>query len=105
MSDKPLFQNTDEQEAIYAPQQLPAQATDRQATNTEASASGDTLAPVEVVPTAGVAFEAAGIGTGAGVSSGTAGTAGGILPAVGAVALAQETEKPNTHDGLESERR
>ena len=93
MSDKPLFQNTDEQEATYAPQQLPAQASDRQATNAEASAGSDILAPVDVVPTAGVAFEAAGIGTGAGVSSGTAGTTGGIVPAVGAVALAQETKK------------
>ncbi len=105
MSDKPLFQNMDEQEAKYAPNQLPIGADAGQAANTEAAATDDTPAKVDIAPTPGIAFEAAGVGTGAGAATGTAGTTTGIAPAVGAVALAQETAKPDTHDGLEPERR
>jgi hypothetical protein len=92
MSDKPLFQNTDAQEAEYAPEELPE------------GTRGDALADIEegedargsiltdnniVVPAA-----AAGLGSGAGSTgaTGATGTAAGVGPAVGAAALAEETE-------------
>lgn len=70
MSDQPLFQNADEQEEKYAPQQLP---------QNDASAPG-----VAIVPTTGGAFQAGE------VASGTATETG---PVVGAAALAAESER------------
>lgn len=91
MSDTPLFQSADEQERSYAPEQLPAGATAKQAADTEESARNDTGAGVGVMPTTGVVFE--GNNAGLGSSSGTAGTTGGVAPVVGAAALAQQSEE------------
>ena len=74
MSDTPLFQNTDEQEAAYAPQELP-----------EASVQEAGL----VMPAAAVVGTTS-AGTSAG--TGTGAPSAGVAPAVGAAALADETE-------------
>ena len=71
MSDKPLFQNADEQEATYAPQQ---QASD------DVADSGVAVAPA----TAG-AFVAGDATPGP--------TSPAAAPAVGAAALAEESEE------------
>ncbi|HEX6288357.1 MAG TPA: hypothetical protein VFZ66_04160 [Herpetosiphonaceae bacterium] len=94
MSDKPLFQNTDEQEAIYAPEQLPEGSAQKTAAEVEARDSANAVGGgVVPVPAAGV--------MGAGVAGGASGTGtptGGAAPAVGAAALANETEATNTDD-------
>ncbi len=75
MSDTPLFQNADEQEEIYAPQQLPQH---------DHSTTG-----VAVVPTTAGAFNPADVAPG---------TATETSPVIGAAALAEETEKDNQEE-------
>jgi hypothetical protein len=88
MSDRPLFQNTDEQEAAYAPQQLPDDADHVSAEDD--AADRNAVLPVAALPIA--ATGAAANSAGPGYAGGTAGTAGGVVPAIGAVALANELE-------------
>ncbi len=74
MSDRPLFQNTDEHEAAYAPQQLPVGSEGaRDATVDDGNRS--TGGPDVIVP--GAAVGLGGIGSGGGVAGGP-GTGGGI---------------------------
>ena len=74
MSDTPLFQDADAQEAAYAPQELPADNAAQSAADVEARDTG-----------------LVGSGTGALVSSGETATAGGAGQALGAAAMANET--------------
>ena len=77
MSDKPLFQDADEQEATYAPQQT--------------SDGADQDAPPLVVPAAGV--------LGGGLSGATGPAAGSVgtgVPAVAGAALEGETNDART---------
>jgi hypothetical protein len=101
MSDRPLFQNTDEQEEAYAPQELPVgTAGERRAADEEGrDASGAD------VGAAGVLTGAAGGAVATGALSGNVGTTTGVTPAgpaaspaIGAAALAQETEDNRTRD-------
>ncbi len=90
MSDQPLFPNADEQEAVYAPQQLPADNRPKQAADLDDGAR-DTQAPVDDV---GVPAAGAGLlgQTGGGGSSGVVGGApSAVGPAVGASAPEDET--------------
>lgn len=75
MSDQPLFQNADDQEEKYAPQQLP---------QNDNAPSG-----VAVVPTTAGAFNAADVAPGGSTVTG---------PVIGAAALADETEHHETAD-------
>ncbi len=70
MTDQPLFQNADEQEETYAPQQLPQNEDSAQA--------------VPVVPLTGGAFQAGEVAPGTATQTG---------PVVGAAALAAESER------------
>ncbi len=75
MSDTPLFQNTDEQEEAYAPQQAPG---------TSDSDEAGLVVPAAAVVGTTSAGTSAGTGTGA--------PSAGVAPAVGAAALADEAE-------------
>jgi hypothetical protein len=94
MSDRPLFQDADEEEARYAPQQLPGNAD--QSTDEEGVASPDVVVPVAAAPIA-AAGAAANTG-GPGYAGGSAGTVSGIAPAIGAVAIAEELEKDDDEE-------
>ncbi len=98
-NNMPLFQNMDEQEQVYAPQQvpgaaMPAEEVDQGAT---AGATNDAGAgPADhtpVVPAAGLA--AAGLAAGPNVGLSAAAPAGGA--AIGAAALDADT-KPNNEN-------
>jgi hypothetical protein len=89
MSDRPLFQDADEQEATYAPQQVPGEAD--QVAADEGAADREVDVPVAALPIA--ASGAAANTAGPGYAGGSAGTVSGLAPAVGAVALANEIEK------------
>lgn len=98
MNDKPLFQNSDEQEAEYAPEQLPEGSPGRLAADLE-DAEDDPAndAPEIVLPAAGL-----GASGSAGASTGSSGgVAAGIGPALGATVLGEEIaeaeEKRKTH--------
>ena len=93
MSDQPLFQNSDEQEAAYAPQQLPHGAAGDEGTEDDAGTVGGAALPAAAT---GGAVNTAGMG----YAGGTAGTTAGMVPAVGATALAAQTEEQD-----ETERR
>ena len=97
MSEQPLFQHTDEQEAAYAPQQLPEESAP--AHRAELEATGSDTPPQEfVVPTAvaGVARTASGIS----YTSGLSHTEPGGIRARGAEALTAQAEKDeDTTDG------
>lgn len=73
MSDNPLFNNTDEQEALYAPQQLLEDSTARDAVEHD-----DTEGQEDAVIVPGAAAGSAGMG-GTGPSTG-AGTLSGVAP-------------------------
>ncbi len=85
MSERPLFQNMDEQEAAYAPQQRPEGDAIDQVAADEGTSDQGTAAGAAALPVAatGGAVNSPGLG----YSGGTAGTTGGMVPAVGAVAL------------------
>lgn len=93
MSDQPLFQNTDEQEAVYAPQQLPSEQAGKQAAEIE-SEQQDTQ-----VVTDRVGVPAAGAGllgqTGGGVSTGVV---GGSPSATGPAVSASSPEDDTSGD-------
>ncbi len=85
MNERPLFQNMDEQEAAYAPQQRPEGDAMDQVTADEGTSdrgTGERAAALPVAATGGAVNS-----PGLGYSGGTAGTTGGMVPAVGAVAL------------------
>ncbi len=90
MSDRPLFSNADEQEAVYAPQQVPSEDARKQAADLEDGARA-TQAPVDDV---GVPAAGAGLlgQVGGGASSGVVGGAPSALgPAVSTSAPEDDT--------------
>jgi hypothetical protein len=83
----PLFQNTDEQEQVYAPQQvpgtaMPAEEVDRGGTAGEATAGDDAGTPVMPIAAVG----AAGLAAGPGVGTAAA------VPVIGAAALSDTND-------------
>ena len=96
MSEQPLFQNTDEQEAAFAPQQLPEESAPAHSAELEATGSG--TPPQEVVApavAAGIARTASGISYTSGISH----TEPGGIRLRGAEALPAQTEEEDTTDG------
>lgn len=89
MSDRPLFQDSDDREATFAPEQLPSGT--EQAAVDEGTPNRESGLPAPTLPLAatGAAVSAAGAGN----TGGTAGTVSGAVPAIGAIALADEVEK------------
>ena len=85
MSEKPLFEKMDQDEATYAPQQLPAGSAAEEAARVERDARGsDSADNTVLVPGAFVG----GAGTGGtGPSVGPTGTLSGIAPVAGAAGL------------------
>lgn len=81
MSEKPLFQNIDEQERDNAPQQLPDGSPGQRAAALEGD-EGSANAAVPAVTLAGGANTG-----GLGPSVGTTGTASGVAPAAGLAGL------------------
>ncbi len=90
MSDRPLFQNADEQEAVYAPQQLnPDDASKRAADVDDSRGTGQDPVDDVGVPAAGAGLLGQ---TGGGTSSGIVGGAPGALgPAIGEAAPEDDT--------------
>lgn len=82
MSDQPLFQNSDEQEAIYAPQQLPDESSAAVADDRSDQDAGGVDATVPAIALAGGANTG-----GLGPSAGTTGTASGVAPTAGLAGL------------------
>lgn len=90
MSDQPLFQNSDEQEAIYAPHQVPSDHPSKQASDIEDGGrdTQDTTGDIGV-PAAGAGLLGQ---TGGGISTGTVGGGPSALgPAVSSSAPEDET--------------
>jgi hypothetical protein len=94
MSDRPLFQNADEQEAIYAPQQLPEDTRAKEAANLDDARDREVGDDIVVVPAASAGMLGQ---TGGGASTGVVGGApSAIGPAVGENAVedgADETRR------------
>jgi hypothetical protein len=97
MSDKPLFENEDAQERVYAPQELPeGSPEERRAADEEGRARGSTVN--DGVDGAVVPAIAGGVMSGPlGMSSGT-GNHPGVAPAIGSAALAEETREDRDRD-------
>jgi hypothetical protein len=90
MSDQPLFQSSDEQEAVYAPQQLPADHAGKQAADVEDGGRD----PQTTDETVGVPAAGAGLlgQTGGGAQTGVVGgSPGAVGPAVGSEASEDKT--------------
>lgn len=99
MSEKPLFQNSDEQEGVYAPQQLPEGSVGERSAAVEGDSGGDIDAPdAALLP--GAFAGGANMG-GLGPSVGTTGTASGIAPAAGAAGLADAFDDNDAAPGSE----
>ena len=99
MSDRPLFQNSDEQEAAYAPQQLPEGTTAEHAAEVEEGGRNATNAGSTIAVPAAVVAGGAGGTAGSGYSTGAGGTVAGLGPALGAAALGEATaEDDDTAD-------
>ncbi len=95
MTEQPLFQNTDEQEARYAPQQLPEGSAAERTANLEEGAGGDSDLPnVGLLP--GAAAVGANTG-GTGPATG-AGTLSGVAPVVAGDALDDPAIHANEQD-------
>lgn len=92
MSDRPLFQDADEREAIYAPQQLPADTPPKEAANVDDAARDREVGDdVVVVPAASAGMLGQ---TGGGISTGVVGGApSAIGPAVGEDAVDDVTDE------------
>lgn len=90
MSDQPLFKKVDEQEAVYAPQQLNDDHADKTAAEIEDGARDQDTTLTDVgVPAAGAGLLGQ---TGSGASSSiTGGAPGATGPVVGASADEDET--------------
>jgi hypothetical protein len=95
MSDQPLFQNTDEQEDVYAPQQLPEGTAGSQAAEVDDQArDADTAVDGIGTPAAGAGLLSQ---TGGGFG-GTAGVANPVGPAIAAATPDDETAGPPPDD-------
>jgi hypothetical protein len=91
MNDRPLFQNTDEQEAAYAPEQLSGGVEAGEVVGERGAADATTVGAVAPLPIAATGGAVNSVGPG--YAGGTAGTATGTVPALGALALAAESEE------------
>lgn len=97
MSDQQLFQNTDDQEAMYAPHQLPeGTQAERAADLDDRGRDADTRTDDVGVPAAGAGLLGQ---TGGGLGSLGAGTPGAIGPVVGAAKDEDETVGPQNDAG------
>jgi hypothetical protein len=97
MSDRPLFENQDAQERVYAPQELPVGTDGRREASTEEAARGTGGAESgAIVPGAGV-----GLG-GLGAAPATTSGGGGAAPVVGAVVAGEtlSTDEDRDDDGV-----
>lgn len=94
MSDQPLFQNTDEQENVYAPQQLPNDTAGARAAEAD-DLSRDTDATPESV---GIPAAGAGLLSQAGGFGGAATVGNPAGPAIVAAATDDETAGPAPDD-------
>lgn len=93
MSDQPLFQNTDEQESVYAPHQLPEGTSADAAADIDDGARDTNMSGDDVgVPGAGAGLLGL---TGGGVSTGIV---GGSPAATGPVVGASESEDETAGD-------
>ena len=93
MSDKPLFQNTDEQEAAYAPQELGAGSAERRDAAIEEGDTGGAAAgagPAAVTPVVGGALAGGAI---SGQISGAPSNVPAAGPAIAGAALAGERDE------------
>ncbi len=88
MSDKPLFQNTDEQEQVYAPQQVSGDGDAQRAVDFENRGDDATTDDDVGIPTAGAGLMGQ---MGGGLGGVSAGTPGAIGPAVTNAAPQDET--------------
>lgn len=90
MSDRPLFQNADEQEAAYAPQQLPDGSSNEARSDVDDRDHGTDTTNAEVgVPAAGAGLLGM---TGGGAASGVVGGSPAATgPSVGAAEPEDET--------------
>jgi hypothetical protein len=94
MSDQPLFQNQEEQERVYAPQELPrGSADEREAEVEEGSAQADvgSNAAIGAPGAAGPAMVGGAASGSLGISGG-GGVMPGVSPAIGAAALSDDEE-------------
>ena len=100
MAEQPLFQNMDEQEAAYAPQELPVGSPgERRAADEEGrDASGGDVGAAGVMPAAGGAVATGALSGNVGTTTGVTPAGPAASPAIGAAALAQETEDNRTQD-------
>ncbi len=97
MSDKPLFQDSAEQEATQAPQQLQeASAARRRADLEEATGPDADLTNVGLLPGA----VAVGTNTGGTGPSTGAGTLSGVAPVAGGAGLAEEASTEDDQDDV-----
>jgi hypothetical protein len=96
MSDKPLFENMDEQEATYAPEQLPLGSQQADQAELDEDRTGDRT-DQDLREEGPVAVGAAGAATGAPTvaSFGPTGVGGlpAVGPAIGGAALADEEDR------------
>lgn len=87
MSEKPLFQNADEQEAAYAPQQLPEGSAAEQLARTDERAGGGTATADNISPAAALGAGSGRLGTDSSAVT-TSPLNTGVDPEVGAAGLA-----------------
>lgn len=95
MSEKPLFQNSDEQESVYAPQQLPEGSAGERAAAVEGDSRSDVGTADATIPAATLAA-GANVG-GLGPAVGTTGTQSGVAPAAGLAGLNAATDDEDTN--------
>ncbi len=92
MSDKPLFEHMDEQEAQYAPEQLPPGSAEAKQARLEEGTTDDVADEERPTEGAAVAGAAAGVGI-SGAASGAVGPTGaGGVPAASPVVAGQALE-------------
>src|SRR3712207_1620546 len=95
MREQPLFQHADEQETVYAPQQLPEESAPGHATDLEATSSDTPQELVAPAVVGGLARTASGISYTSGISH----TEPGGIRVRGAEALtAQDVHDEDTTD-------
>jgi hypothetical protein len=100
MSDKPLFQNQEEQERVYAPQELPqGSADEREAAVEEGDTSSDVGSNAAIgAPGALAPAMLGGAASGSLGMSGGSGMMPGVAPAIGAAALSDADDEDRNRD-------
>lgn len=95
MSDQPLFQNQEEQERVYAPQELPqGSADEREAAVEEGGGSADVGSNAAIgAPGAVAPAMVGGAASGSLGMSGGGGVTPGVAPAIGAAALSDDEDR------------